>query len=342
VFIVACKKNDVIDHDEEQSNWTKIVIDTIPWVLSNHLNCRISDIYFNDNKTGFIIGSRDYRDFVEVLFKTEDGGETWMLNKIGGGDLGKAILFATQTNGFSVRHNPMTENTIIDETNDGGTNWFEYGIYDDHDVYVPSGSAFRIDALNLIIGNLKSKDGGETWQVYGQIFGPCYFRDINYGVFLARKYNGLIMKTNDFCETWDTIFNNDLFSFSCIQMIDSNTIIAGGNKIIRSTDKGLSWEETDLDQSVRDIKFIDEKIGFAACGESGDSDEYGVSYHYGSIFKTIDGGVTWNVNYSSEIMDFTSLFIIDDQTIIAAGNQQIKEKVLDRATYILKTTTQGD
>lgn len=334
-FISACKKDDIIDPDEGQSNWTKIVIDNIDFnhVISSNLICDINDICFIDNKTGFIIGCRDYRDFAEVVFKTDDGGETWMLNKKGWGYTeGMVILFATQTNGFSVKSVP-TKYTILDETNDGGTTWFEYDSYDSHDVYVPSGSAFRIDALSLILGNLKSKDGGDNWQILDdRIFGPYYFRDINYGVFFDYKYNGLIMETYDFCETWDTIFDNDLYSFSCIQMIDSNTIIAGGDKIIRSSDKGLNWQETYSDQFVNDIKFIDNRIGFAACGE----------FNNGSILKTTDGGISWAVNYSSEFMNFTSLFIIDTQTIIAAGNQCINENDLDKATYIVKTTTQGE
>ncbi len=93
----------------------------------------------------------------------------------------------------------------------------------------------------MIVGNIRTSDGGISWQ---QINPPpstssYYFRDINYGVCATK--DGLIAETFDFGATWDTLYFNNANFFNTIIMTDTNTIIAGGKNIVKSTNKGNSW-----------------------------------------------------------------------------------------------------
>ena len=113
-------------------------------------------------------------------------------------------------------------------------------------------------------------------------------------------------------------------------MIDSQTIFAGGNKIIKSIDGGNNWYDTYNNTNINDIKFVNDMVGFAA--ESNTSS--------GKILKTVNAGETWEQNYYSNFMSFNSLFVVDNQTIVAAGRQGNENKEINHV-YIIKTTTQG-
>ncbi len=60
----------------------------------------------------------------------------------------------------------------------------------------------------------------------------------------------------------------------------------------RSDDYGATWDlvETFIEGKIRDMQFISENIGFIKTGET----SLWSQANHGFLYKTIDGGKTWN------------------------------------------------
>jgi photosystem II stability/assembly factor-like uncharacterized protein len=139
-----------------------------------------------------------------------------------------------------------------------------------------------------------------------------------YGV--CATSNGVIAETSDSGNTWKTLYSNSSYKFSSNTMTDPTTIVAGGNAIVKSSDRGLNWNVAYSGASINDIKFIDKQTGFAAAGNN--------------VLKTTDGGSTWHVSYHATLIKFESLCIIDDQTVVSAGYQKGPDPSIKYGYYI--------
>jgi hypothetical protein len=221
-----------------------------------------------------------------------------------------------------------------------------------HIIHSPSNSAshggnekVKINDSTAIIGCLRTFDYGTTWtklQEFSNEYGidpmrrniSNTFFESGYGLYASS--DGIIAETSDYGDSWNVLRSDPTDAFTTIEIVDSNVFIAGGNRIIKSIDKGLTWYETfnQHEKNIQDIRFINEQIGFATLIDNLDSNIYG------EVLKTIDGGETWTSNYYSKFMLFYDIEIIDNQTIIIAGYNPKYFTVSDR--YILKTTTQGN
>lgn len=115
--------------------------------------------------------------------------------------------------------------------------------------------------------------------------------------------------------------------------------------IMFTSDGGDSWEYTKLEnETIRDIFFINETTGFIACG--GDI----LSSSNGAIYKTTDGGHTWESkiffpwSYTGTTFPLTmfhKISFIDDNIGWASGTSYLDINN-DRAGILYKTTDSGE
>lgn len=103
-------------------------------------------------------------------------------------------------------------------------------------------------------------------------------------------------------------------TLSAVWQIDSSTILAGGYGIVvRSSDSGKNWITLDVSgDHFIDFYFINKQVGF-------------LIGHFGSIFKTDDGGITWeNLRFGASpfISDlpFRSIFFRNKDEGVIVGD----------------------
>ena len=230
-----------------------------------------TSMHFIDENTGFVLKENRF------IVKTTDGGDSWSSvlssvpfgsrNKVGG------ITFGDNNNGYA---------------------WMSLNDYGDYYVY-------------------KSTDGGDNWGELimiggpGSISGNTGFFDANNG-FLAGPDTWL-KRTTDGGMNWNDAVINNLpaeflkSDFEAISVINENEAMIVGNKIIlKTTDKGASWEYvnhnvSDIDSAFYTVAFYDNNLGYIGCFN-------------GVILETTDGGTSWTKDetFKDSVIFFSSGF----------------------------------
>ncbi len=270
--------------------------DTWNWMDDGlYYNEAYSSVYFVDDQTGWIAGSK--------ILHTTNGGSNWTeqydpsLSSIHG------LFFLDENNGYAVggifdSYNEHFSHYIL-HTSDGGDNWntqlYESGYY-----YDPVGP------LNDI-----------------------YFTDTNHG-WAVGDY-GVIYYTSDSGDNWDeqdsglSGYYNELFG---VAFTDSNNGWAVGENgiVVSTTDGGGTWTQEDIGttDSLNSICFADENNGWIAGG-----DYYPI---HGTIFHTSDGGSTWEMQDPGtgelEYILYDIWFVDDTQGWAAGGTWYPFEAVM--------------
>jgi len=239
-----------------------------------------NDTYFTDVNTGYIVGEKG------VLKKTTDAGLSWnSINLNTSFGLNK-IFFANQNTGYI-----CGDSGLVKKTTNAGVNWINQ-ITPAADtnlttIYFQNESTGYINAFPRSI--LKTINGGQNWVRVYYITGfditdikDIDFLNINFGICAAD--NGLI-KTSDGGNNWTKIIIAGLV-LNSVNYLDSSNIIAFGygDKIIKSTDAGLSWFNINnqTGTSIFSSEFVDLNNGII-CGDGG------------RIAKTSNGGINWTI-----------------------------------------------
>jgi len=218
---------------------------------------------------------------------------------------------------------------LLLKTLDGGTTW------DTLNTPVGSGYFFSVTFTDVntgfAAGNgiLKTADAGLTL-AYNQTccngsLSSVFFVDTNIGYTVGLEdspYNHYwIHKTIDGGTTWFTASEGEGEQFYSIFFTDANTGYAVGTSIIKTTDGGTTWDTVlNIQQpgQLNSVFFSDTNTGYA------------VGYS-GTIIKTIDAGLTWNVQSSGTTDGLLSIYFPTVDTGYIVG---------DKGT-ILKTTNGG-
>ncbi len=183
----------------------------------------------------------------------------------------------------------------------------------------------------------KTIDGGETWETQSPVtFPSCIFginalnSDTVFAVGCnANYYYGMILRSFDGGETWETQNISNTWGFYCVEF-PTNSIgyTCGWNgRIYKTENTGETWNllASGSTQTFRRMHFVDENLGFAACGNDHSSTN--------KIYKTTDGS-SWSM-----ITNFGSSFIIggmhffDENTGVVVGTDGNKAAI--------KRTTDG-
>ncbi len=248
-------------------------------------------VKFNNSTSGWVVGRNG------TILSTIDGGTTWTeQDSEVNYDLYDIVSIGSD-NYFAFGTLGLLEST------DGGTSW---ELTPTNIVDIPSflDMTFVNDNLGFAIGNagaiIRTQDGGDTWNyrrrnqenAVSEWFTNVQFINDSVGWCVgatgAPPYDGLLLKTNDAGDTWETrIFDADLPPIASgiedFIFIDSfNGWFVADVDIFKTSDGGSIWDrQSPLTSTIlNSISFVDSVNGWVV----------GMS---GTILRTIDGGEEW-------------------------------------------------
>ena len=180
---------------------------------------------------------------------------------------------------------------------------------------------FFLDSLNgwLVTPTgfiLRTANGGDNWDIQADSAGNLFtvqFLDVETGYISGRGNHGIIYKTTNRGTNWNLIYDfnpvgilNDMcFVNKDTGWVCSRDVFDGG--VFKTTDGGLSWvrQLNYTTDNPHSIFFINKDIGWI--GTEG--------FH---LYKTYNGGVNWNLQYSIGSKDI--IFVNKDTGWIASSN----------------------
>ncbi len=246
-------------------------------------------VCFTDELKGWISG-----DF-SFVFSTNDGGQTWSAYEFWWADWIGDVQFVDSLTGYRAGR-------YIHKTTDGGKSW--------NSLNPPVSSQYNdIFFINKDTGWVVSKnqliqttDGGLNWKERNNVTfaSQIYFTSIDTGWYLGDNEIG---KTTDGGETWSA-FSFPGYSRICITPSMGYAVGANGAIAKLSNNTSNNWSRSDKNfvgiNHLNDIFFNDPFLGFAV----GDS---------GKIFRTIDGGQSWDFTKVNTSKTLHKVFFTDSK-----------------------------
>jgi photosystem II stability/assembly factor-like uncharacterized protein len=266
---------------------------------------RKHSLCFVNDTTALAVGERKF------IYRTINRTDTWnLLSYIYiGNEMYKSIKFLNDTIGYlcgALRH--------IFHTTDGGATWLPeqatstplYNVYDIAFSSPTHGIAVAESGENTI---LNTTDGGVTYtpnskENSGFIMVGEYPKIRLWGDSLALIAGGnLLTITTNRGKTWSFRFFNK--SIIDCRIIDSITFLLSGTTMIMTHDKGVIWDSTFFPFSDKFSKpsgcwAIDSKNLIVVGSSQNDTKR-------ARIFRSSDGGKTWEIVDSSDIYTLTSV-----------------------------------
>ena len=171
-----------------------------------------------------------------------------------------------------------------------------------------------------------TSDGGNTWHrqhsgVFGKPLRKVYFRSALEGWCIGEE--GVLIHTSDGGNTWQSIKTdtkdnlNDLFIMKTV-----GWIVGDWGTLLKTTDGGQTFTKVDGsvfgEKSLKGIHFVDQNYGWIITHNTPTST---TAENAGYIYQTIDGGDTWEEQFSTEAALF-NLHFIDRQTGWVVGDRR--------------------
>ncbi len=167
--------------------------------------------------------------------------------------------------------------------------------------------------------------------VYNMSYALTDAEFIDENTIFAVGDNGVILHSTDYGKSWEKINSGTLYNLDKIQFVNDKTGYIMGNYnnlVLKTIDGGLHWFPLDINYNeypyITNIFFINEDLGFIT-GEEG------------MIFKTTDGGKSWELK-TLGYNNFKSIGFIDENTGFICGTSRSLYKTSDSG----KTWTKVD
>jgi len=276
-----------------------------------------TDVDFANDMVGFACGKDGF------IFKTSDGGYTWT-------EVGDTTNYTFDLFKISV----VDENTVyvagskgVLKTTDGGATWtqVDYSFEVSGRVQKLDGGIAFCDANVGVVATSANKgatwythDGGTTWTLVQLTFpagttSKRFYDAAAYGdsTIVLAGYHFCIFLSEDGGKTYQQINTNYTSEFKylkSIQMLDENTIVAGGKDghAFMTQDKGANWADISIPaaHTIQFVYFLDANTGYVFAAD-------------GQWFKTTDGGASYQPLLDWPNVDFKGLAISPDDKIVA-------------------------
>ncbi len=294
----------------------------------------LNDVVMFDSNTGVAFGGSG------IIIKTSDGGKSW--NVIESDVYFNYIIEGVVTESGKLFVVSSTEGLFC--STDRGETWLREEIEIDEQYFNSTDLTYSLDkSLYLMTENyiFKSTDEGENWARFSkpdvnfEDYTHCSYskngKGMFYGgdslnVFIVENDTNIVDVKNLAVET--TLHNLNFVNTNLINnivYIDAKTALAVGtnNIILKTTDGGEKWETlsylSDLFTGrLGSVHFINDSIGYV-----------GVGSDYESLYKTTDGGITWNIQERQEEGKVTSqvgriYFWNENKGVIQSSDQLLK------------------
>ncbi len=247
-------------------------------------NYELLEILFVDSYTGFTLGYDYNNQTVRPIFRTIDGGNSWLglphYNYIFLGDL----QFINDSTAFITATDQQWDNYYILETQDTCSSWsiFTQSKHIYSFKYLSDNTSYAIiwDEENRNRCLMKSADAGITWEKV------LYFNNKSVSsIYFNRNSIGFVTTRN-----WGEI------------------------ALYRTNEKGNNWVKKNMSYPFNDVYFIDKNKGFAVGGY--------VGFHgstWGDVWFTADGGETWSKNSNHPQVLIKSGFFVNDSIGFTLG-----------------------
>ena len=271
--------------------------------------------FFTDSLNGVIVGKSG------TILRTTDGGDNWQQINSGTTNNLSYVSFVNSQVGMIVG----AGGTIL-RTENGGENWLQQ----------TSGVTGTLEAISFydenngvaVGGNtiLRTTNGGQNWEILlsGALQGSFYrvkYIDHNNIVIIFYYSSTGVHKSTDAGLTWFTqLIASNMSSgrLTDAMFIDSNVgFVIGWNGytsqwhsyICRTTDSGTNWQtitENTIVPFLNSIHFSSINIGTVV----GDN---------GNIYRTTDGGSSWNQQLANQSYDLNGVFFYNENIGTAVG-----------------------
>ncbi len=358
------------------------VIPTGNLVLAENYRSNYFGFFYNNLDTGFVTGINPNTGNYE-LRKTYNAGAAWTTKLILDTDPWvHQIFFTDATHGWLVCAEKIYKTTDAGENwiEVLPNMWFTYY----YNIYFTDNNTGFLRGYEESGGMAKTTDGGLTWFTLSPVGEPGQFYFKNDTTAYMTCYDGtgsVIEKTTNAGQNWTIVLSG--YGFSSIDFIDQNTAIAVGGGIIKfddtnnnyscerldktenlfamgkffnnkiyscgpgaykcSDDHGVSWATKVIDNSpqfdIRSMFFVNESTGFAVSYDGGFSTT-------SKVYKTTNGGNTWNVKYITNSLDFFSdIYFVNDAVGYAVGGRTKINPYPEPNEYngiVFKTTDGGE
>lgn len=304
----CCDNND----DEEIQSKDQITFDNVE-ILCNVLPPgHYSEVRFTSQNTAYTITNNG------KIFKTEDGGNTWVQQNSGTERHLYDMFFLNDLHGYVVGNDGVTNEGIILKTVDGGNTWESANFQ------------IRLSAIHFINESIgfatgrklfKTQDGGTTWDEIDlgyYSYGDISFFDENTGfmnAIISTTFQPALLKTTDGGVNW--IVLNNINVIGEIQILNGLAFLHSYSKIFKTCNKGESWIVID-DVSGTSVRFLNEHQGVGV-GQFWHELGY---FPNGMLYITNDGGKHWEKKYfpADEFYSIEDIDFSNDSTALAVGH----------------------
>ncbi len=263
---------------------------------------------FTSPDTGWVIGGGPNYNNVDSIFKTVNGGATWVVQDhpptpaqdhryFTGLDFhGSNVGVISCVNYLYAGSDPDSVSTIL-WTNDGGANWTYKDLGDNNDEHLDAVLASGSVACAISQYGLckKTTDGGSSWSpvnFYGIYSGSELFAVSEDTIYFAGLDNfalyGAFGRTVNGGLDWDVSVVSMDTMMNAIYFVNGSVGWIGGygGEILRTLNGGLDWSPCNSGSTsvINGLAFIDALHGWAVTSA-------------GEVLKTMDGGVNWTLEF---------------------------------------------
>ncbi len=195
----------------------------------------------------------------------------------------------------------------------------------------------------VLVGNdlFKTVDKGATWVKLGAPLlnqkTPAFdfvTDDVGFAIvggdLGTSAESDMIYKTTDGGTSWSRVDADNILSngdYFCINFVNGQVGFVSGGGLFKTTNGGANWTPVPAAFGFGQIQFLNDNIGFAR----------NTGNYNNRIYKTVDGGNTWNVTIELQ-ENITSFHFVDQSNGYFVGDGGLMYKTTDGGLHWQKLT----